>query len=258
MKTLSERLSKVRQELGLTQQELADRAGVTRVAISKAEQGLTKSFNSDTLFDIAKALNVDPYWLQLGSDKADRRSYTDAIFKKKLKLKLADDILSKQLQQPLPISGQNDPSIIDCNIKPHDKQPDSKYSYPKINWVQAGAFARNGDDYSQFEIENWYDSIKYAGERGYWLEVKGDSMSSPVGITFPEGMIILVDPEKDPYPNCYVVAEIKDTNEATFKKFICDSGRDYLKPLNPNYPLIPMDEKIKIIGVVVDAKWDIF
>ncbi|MEM8366880.1 helix-turn-helix domain-containing protein, partial [Morganella morganii] len=34
MKTLSERLSKVRQELGLTQQELADRAGVTRVAIS--------------------------------------------------------------------------------------------------------------------------------------------------------------------------------------------------------------------------------
>ncbi|MEM8445356.1 helix-turn-helix domain-containing protein, partial [Morganella morganii] len=32
MKTLSERLSKVRQELGLTQQELADRAGVTRVA----------------------------------------------------------------------------------------------------------------------------------------------------------------------------------------------------------------------------------
>ncbi|MEM8366585.1 LexA family transcriptional repressor, partial [Morganella morganii] len=37
-----------------------------------------------------------------------------------------------------------------------------------------------------------------------------------------------------------------------------DSGRDYLKPLNPNYPLIPMDEKIKIIGVVVDAKWDIF
>lgn len=246
MEKLSDRLIKVRQELGLTQQELADRAGVTRVAISKAEQGLTKSFNSDTLFDIAKALNVDPYWLQMGSKKALRRAYTDIINKYQHNLPGLD------------VESKNDNSLIDCNIKPLNKQPDSKYSYPKINWVQAGAFARNGDDYSQFEIENWYDSIKYAGERGYWLEVKGDSMSSPIGVTFPEGMIILVDPEKDPYPNCYVVAEIKDTHEATFKKFICDSGRDYLKPLNPNYPLIPMDEKITIIGVVVDAKWDIF
>lgn len=246
MEKLSDRLIKVRQELGLTQQELADRAGVTRVAISKAEQGLTKSFNSDTLFDIAKALNVDPYWLQMGSKKALRRAYTDIINKYQHNLPRLD------------VESKNDNSLIDCNIKPLNKQPDSKYSYPKINWVQAGAFARNGDDYSQFEIENWYDSIKYAGERGYWLEVKGDSMSSPIGVTFPEGMIILVDPEKDPYPNCYIVAEIKDTHEATFKKFICDSGRDYLKPLNPNYPLIPMDEKITIIGVVVDAKWDIF
>lgn len=246
MEKLSDRLIKVRQELGLTQQELADRAGVTRVAISKAEQGLTKSFNSDTLFDIAKALNVDPYWLQMGSKKALRRAYTDIINKYQHNLPGLD------------VESKNDNSLIDCNIKPLNKQPDSKYSYPKINWVQAGAFARNGDDYSQFEIENWYDSIKYAGERGYWLEVKGDSMSSPIGVTFPEGMIILVDPEKDPYPNCYIVAEIKDTHEATFKKFICDSGRDYLKPLNPNYPLIPMDEKITIIGVVVDAKWDIF
>jgi SOS-response transcriptional repressor LexA len=243
---LSDRLIKVRQELGLTQQELADKAGVTRVAISKAEQGLTKSFNSDTLFDIAKALNVDPYWLQMGSKKTLRRAYTDIIDKCQPNLPGLD------------MESKNDNSLIDCNIKPLHKQPDSKYSYPKINWVQAGAFARNGDDYSQFEIENWYDSIKYAGERGYWLEVKGDSMSSPIGVTFPEGMIILVDPEKDPYPNCYIVAEIKDTHEATFKKFICDSGRDYLKPLNPNYPLIPMDEKITIIGVVVDAKWDIF
>lgn len=246
METLADRLLKVRQELGLTQQELADKAGVTRVAISKAEQGLTKTFNSDTLFDIAKALNVDPYWLQVGSKKALKRKYDEAI---------------ARFQPSLPGLGAysgNDDSLIDCNIQPFYKQPSNRYKYPKINWVQAGAFSRCGEDYSQFEIENWYDSIKYAGERGYWLEVKGDSMSSPVGVTFPEGMIILVNPEKESYSNCYVVAEIKDTHEATFKKLICDAGLYYLKPLNPNYPLIPLDSKIAIIGVVVDAKWDIF
>ncbi|MCS5969593.1 hypothetical protein LNP26_28920 [Klebsiella variicola subsp. variicola] len=27
-------------------------------------------------------------------------------------------------------------------------------------------------------------------------------MTSHTGITFPEGMSILIDPEKEPYPNC--------------------------------------------------------
>ncbi|EQA7171154.1 helix-turn-helix transcriptional regulator, partial [Escherichia coli] len=49
MRTLGERLSSARQRAGLTQDALAKKAGITRVAISKAEQGLTKSFNGDTL-----------------------------------------------------------------------------------------------------------------------------------------------------------------------------------------------------------------
>jgi SOS-response transcriptional repressor LexA len=35
---------------------------------------------------------------------------------------------------------------------------------------------------------------------------------------------------------------------------VIDSGRRYLKPLNPQYPMIEMDEDFQIIGVVVDAK----
>lgn len=253
MDTLAKRLSATRQDLGLTQQELADKAGVTRVAISKAEQGLTKTFNGDTLFDIAKALDVDPYWLQLGYSKAEKRSFNEAINRKR-GLKEAQEKIANECQLSIP---KENTESSNNNIQPY-KQPDLKYRYPKLNWVQAGPFSRCGDDYSQFEIDNWYDSIKYAGEKGYWLEVKGDSMSSPVGVTFPEGMIILVNPEKDPSPSSYVVAEIKDTHEATFKKLTYDMGRGYLKPLNPNYPPIPVDDKINIIGVVVDAKWDIF
>ncbi len=42
MKSLGERLINARQKAGLTQDALAKKAGITRVAISKAEQGLTK------------------------------------------------------------------------------------------------------------------------------------------------------------------------------------------------------------------------
>lgn len=65
MRTLGERLSSARQRAGLTQDALAKKAGITRVAISKAEQGLTKSFNGDTLLKVATALNCSPQWLHM-------------------------------------------------------------------------------------------------------------------------------------------------------------------------------------------------
>ncbi|WP_253275143.1 LexA family protein [Pseudomonas syringae] len=46
-----------------------------------------------------------------------------------------------------------------------------------------------------------------------------------------------------------------DTNEATFKQFYKDSGRSYLRPLNPVFSTIEIDEDWQIIGRVVDAKW---
>lgn len=83
-------------------------------------------------------------------------------------------------------------------------------------------------------------------------------MTSPVGITFPEGMSILVNPDKEVFSGCYVIARKKSTHEATFKKYISEMGKAFLKPLNPQYPIIEMDNDCEIVGVVVDARWDIF
>jgi SOS-response transcriptional repressor LexA len=46
---------------------------------------------------------------------------------------------------------------------------------------------------------------------------------------------------------------LTDANEATFKKLVIDAGKTYLKPLNPQYPLIPINGNCRIIGVVVQA-----
>ncbi|TYN14394.1 LexA family transcriptional repressor, partial [Salmonella enterica subsp. enterica serovar Typhimurium] len=48
--------------------------------------------------------------------------------------------------------------------------------------------------------------------------------------------------------------KLEDENEATFKKLVMDTGRRFLKPLNPQYPMIEISGNCKIIGVVVDAK----
>ncbi|RMT59099.1 hypothetical protein ALP45_200017 [Pseudomonas coronafaciens pv. atropurpurea] len=70
-----------------------------------------------------------------------------------------------------------------------------------------------------------------------------------------EGMLILIAPGFDIQSGQYVVAKITDTNEATFKQFYKDSGRSYLRPLNPVFSTIEIDEDWQIIGRVVDAKW---
>lgn len=79
-------------------------------------------------------------------------------------------------------------------------------------------------------------------------------MTSPVGTSFPEGFLILIAPETEPRSGQFVVARMVDSNEATFKQFIRDTGRFYLKPLNPSYPTTPMDDEWEIVGTVVDGK----
>ncbi|MNR63750.1 LexA repressor [compost metagenome] len=51
-----------------------------------------------------------------------------------------------------------------------------------------------------------------------------------------------------------VVAKLVDADEATFKLLVADAGQLYLKPLNPAYRMIPIDERCRLIGVVVEAK----
>lgn len=129
-----------------------------------------------------------------------------------------------------------------------------KGSYPLISWVSAGQWMEAVEPYHRKAIDNWYDTTVECSEDSFWLDVQGDSMTSPVGLSIPEGMVILVDPEAEPRSGKLVVAKLEGVNEATFKKYVVDAGRKYLKPLNPQYQMMEIDGNCKIIGVVVDAK----
>lgn len=133
---------------------------------------------------------------------------------------------------------------------------ESKGQYPLVSWVSAGCWLEAVEPYRKDEIDVWPETTVDASDNSFWLRVKGDSMTSPVGFTVPEGMIILVDPEREPLSGKLVVAKLENENEATFKQYMVDAGRCYLKALNPHHPPTIVNGNCKIIGVVVDIKWE--
>lgn len=69
--------------------------------------------------------------------------------------------------------------------------------------------------------------------------------------SFHDGDIIIVDPEQTAKHGSFVVAVLPRAKEATFKQYDVDGGVKYLKPINPQYPLVEINEKTVICGVVV-------
>ena len=118
---------------------------------------------------------------------------------------------------------------------------------PLISEVQAGSFTA---------IDNFKPSASYERvavtvpvlRHTYALRVHGDSMVSHVGDSFPEGSIVIVEPEMQAVSGDYVIA-LRDNNEATFKQLVIDGGDFYLKPLNARYPIKPLGTAV-VIGVV--------
>lgn len=110
------------------------------------------------------------------------------------------------------------------------------------------------DKEKKYLIKSWEPSSEADSPDVFWLKVKGDSMVSPHGLSFPEGYIIKVNPDKDATNGSLVVARFPDETEVTFKKLVREAGQTYLQSLNPAYPLIPVGKDCEIIGVVTEAR----
>lgn len=125
--------------------------------------------------------------------------------------------------------------------------------YPLISWVIAGEWAESCDNFNPGDAETWLASVENAGANGFWLEVRGDSMTSSGNPNFPEGSRILVMPEAELISGKYYVIKL-ESGESTFKQYTEDAGNKYLRPLNQNYRTIQIDGPFKVIGRVIDTK----
>ncbi len=120
---------------------------------------------------------------------------------------------------------------------------------PEISWVQAGAWCEIMDEFYPGDGNQLVPVTRSVGPHTFALRVKGDSMEP----RFPEGSLIVVDPERPADPGSFVVARLEESKEATFKQLVHDSGRKYLRPLNTQYPMIEINGEATVVGVVVQA-----
>ncbi|WP_028715520.1 LexA family protein [Pantoea ananatis] len=196
--------------------------------------------------EVARKIEREPSYVS-------RMLYEDG---KKGKKRIADDmveVIEKAFSLPRGwMDGISDDGH--GNVQFAQKHKETK-GFPLISWVSAGQWLEAIEPYKLHEIDEWPETTINAGPQSFWLTVRGDSMTSPVGFTVPEGMIILVDPSKEAKSGKLVVAKLTNDNEATFKMYIEDAGRKFLKPLNPQYPITEIDGNCTIIGTVIDVKW---
>lgn len=128
----------------------------------------------------------------------------------------------------------------------------SAFRYPVSDWLAAGQV--NEQPQALYQPDAVFElSHHFAKGHAFWLQVTGDAMTAPVGLSVPPGMMILVDPDLQAVPGKMVVACTSGSPEATFRQLIEESGQLYLKPLNPTYPKTVFDGQSRIIGVVVQA-----
>ncbi|MDX8384839.1 MAG: S24 family peptidase, partial [Ghiorsea sp.] len=105
------------------------------------------------------------------------------------------------------------------------------------------------DNFEPDDAEKWIAIVGNIGDNAFALRIEGDSMQPE----FRAGEYVAVDPSREVRNGSFVVAKLKDTNEATFKQFFVDAGRTYLKPLNSAYPIMDVtdNESFLICGVVI-------
>ena len=209
-----ERIARAIKLSGKKKGEIAALCGVANSAVTQWISGESKSLRPENLYALAKATGFRPEWLAIGE------------------------------------GGEREAS--ESNVG-EARQPVESFRYPVISWVAAGAWAEAVEPYPA-GFSDRYEFSEYDSKGpAFWLEVKGDSMTSPVGQSITEGTLILVDTEAEAAPGKLVIAKLPDSNEATFKKLVNDGGKLFLKPLNPAWRIEPFTEDCRIVGVVVRA-----
>ncbi|MBF0623505.1 MAG: helix-turn-helix domain-containing protein [Magnetococcales bacterium] len=226
--TLSGRIRIAREQAGFTQKELADRVGISQTAVHKLECGRSRS--SRRTVAIAMSCGVDPVWLETG--QGERLVGGVVPLGGAEALDGCQDRMAGRLARSRG-SGDRDPGVGPTRI-------------PLISWEEALTW---GKSLLVPRVDTWIPVFPRVNPLSYSLRVTGDSME----IEFCENDLILVDPTRLPGHNQFVVVGVSGDGQihTTFKQLVIDGPQRYLKPLNPRYPIIPIDERTVFCGAVV-------
>jgi SOS-response transcriptional repressor LexA len=232
--TIGERLRQLMEEQGIGENELARRSKVPQPTIHRILKGVSNSPRINNLEKLAASLGTTASFLAHGGGSQGHFGLSDT-------------------GMPM-IGAAVSASAVSAR---HDRVPPPPrlWSYPILSWSEAMQASR-------LEVrapgeKNQFESCGYLKiGMAFWLKMCGDAMAAPIGASpsLPEGTLVLLDTGLQAVPGKLVLVELPDSPKPTLRMLIEESGQRYLKPLNPAYPLISLDNNCHILAVAIEAR----
>lgn len=229
-----------------------------------------RRLNLKYLIDVQSKGNAADFSRKIGKDSSyiNRCLYEEGKKgKKKIGDEIIDSVLSTFSYPPgwLDIPHWNDDYIDSTatriELTGHintEPGPDITGRVPLISWVQAGNWAEIIDNHYPGDAEEWRLTTAKVSKYAFALRIVGDSMINPNGYpSLPPGAIVIVEPHRQPQNGDIVIARLEDSMEATIKKLVIDGHQKFLKPLNPQYPIIQINGNCSICGVAIKVEMDL-
>lgn len=239
---IGELVNLYRKQAGLTLDELADRSGVSKGALTKIIGGVTKAPTLDNMKAIARALgknlaDFDDLPIQPLSNTA-----TPAEMERIKKYRSLDDRGKKIVDAVLDHEVERTNEI--RNLMTY--QRDNVIPLPRsVQKTSAGRGAYLGPE----EMETiWVEENDLTRRASFCVPVTGDSMEP----TYHDGDILLVEGREDIEPGQIGVFTVDGDG------YVKKRGKNDLISLNPEYAPIPLTENSWCNGLVIgvlDPAW---
>lgn len=243
--TFGTRLKQARKEAGLTQKDLASKAGIKQSTISEMESDRYQG--SAFAPQLAAALGVSALWLANEKGAKHTPGGDDA------------PITAPNLSQIDASNANHTPSITEKKPSAYgniERISLGRREIPVISYVQAGMMTEALDPFSLGEGFETISVDAPCSERTFALRIKDKSMLP----TFRPGDVVVIDPQMEPGPGRFVVAKNGD-EEATFKKYKALGVNTHgdavfeLVPLNEDFATLHSErDHLRIIGVAFEHR----
>lgn len=206
-----------RKALDLTFAQVAKNVGCVEQTIQRIETGAQKDVGFVLGCKICRYLNLDPF------------SLADGTIRTGISIIYNGESRYIDNKAELPIAAAN---------------------VPVITWEEAGDKIKKFSDLGTFEGREIISVGGKIGLQSYALVMQGDSMHNPyyAQCSFNEGDYIVIDPEKEPAINSFVLVRKKNQATALFRQLILNQGERTLKPLNPMYSPEKLTDDHKIVA----------
>lgn len=100
----------------------------------------------------------------------------------------------------------------------------------------------------------WVLTNSLIGEKGFAIRLNDKSMYPRLD----QNTIIILNTDKIPKNKEFVLAYIKSIDDIIFRQYEIQDESEYLVPLNTSlFKIIPLEKDDKILGVMVEARWQL-